>query len=226
MSGKKHSKMRCKVAYLIPPLTGNPDWDKHPWKEIPPQLIQNYMGEKPDHFPRTEVKIAYDGTALNLLFQVSDRYVRAVATGFHGNVWEDSCVKFFFTPGSDLSKGYFNLETNCGGTMLFHFHPGHGRDRIIIPENDCRRIKIAHSLPQRVDPEINEAITWSVAYKIPVALLKKYCQVTVPSPKAEWRANFYKCADKSSHPHWLTWAPVDFPKPNFHLPQFFGTLEF
>ncbi|MCB0276848.1 MAG: diguanylate cyclase, partial [Calditrichaeota bacterium] len=26
--------------------------------------------------------------------------------------------------------------------------------------------------------------------------------------------------------HWLTWAPVEHPKPNFHLPEFFGTLVF
>jgi len=38
-------------------------------------------------------------------------------------------------------------------------------------------------------------------------------------------ANFYKCADKLQHPHWLNWSPVDFPKPNFHLPQSFGVLE-
>jgi len=41
-----------------------------------------------------------------------------------------------------------------------------------------------------------------------------------------WRANFYKCADSTSHPHWLTWSPVDHPTPHFHLPAFFGTLEF
>ena len=44
--------------------------------------------------------------------------------------------------------------------------------------------------------------------------------------KAPWRANFYKCADRTSHPHCLTWAPVDFPVPNFHLPRSFGVLEF
>jgi hypothetical protein len=47
-----------------------------------------------------------------------------------------------------------------------------------------------------------------------------------PAPGVRWRANFYKCAEHNSHPHWLMWAPIDFPKPNFHLPEFFGTLEF
>ncbi len=25
---------------------------------------------------------------------------------------------------------------------------------------------------------------------------------------------------------WLTWAPVDYPEPKFHLPDFFGRLDF
>jgi len=57
-------------------------------------------------------------------------------------------------------------------------------------------------------------------------LLKRYCPVITPSPQAEWRVNFYKCADDTSHPHWLTWSPVDLPEPNFHHPQSFGILQF
>lgn len=32
--------------------------------------------------------------------------------------------------------------------------------------------------------------------------------------------------DNTSHPHWLTWAPVPSPRPDFHTPRSFGTLEF
>jgi hypothetical protein len=184
------------------------------------------MGKKPVHFPKTEVKIAYDEMAISVMFQVEDRYVRAVALAHQDNVWEDSCVEFFFTPNSDVSLGYFNLEMNCGGILLFHFQAGSGKDRIIIPEKDCDQIKVAHSLPRIVDPEITQPITWRVACSIPLELLKSYCPVILPGPGVEWQANFYKCGDKTSHPHWLTWALVDFPRPNFHLPQSFGTLEF
>ena len=59
-----------------------------------------------------------------------------------------------------------------------------------------------------------------------VDILEKYAQVTHPQPGGIWRANFYKCADKTSHPHWLTWSVVDKPRPDFHVPQFFGILEF
>jgi hypothetical protein len=218
--------MLCKVTRQISPPKGDADWDKSPWQDIPSEVIQNYMGRKPDHFPKVEMKIAYDDMAIYMMFRVEDRYVRAVAAEHQDNVCGDSCVEFFFTPDSDVSKGYFNLEMNCGGTMLFHFQPVPGKGRITIPKSECNKIMSAHSLPRFVDPEIEEAVTWTVEYWIPIALLKRYCQVITPAPHVSWRANFYKCADNTSHPHWLTWSPVNFPDPNFHLPQSFGILEF
>lgn len=197
-----------------------------PWKNISSEQIQHYMGKKPDHFPTTQVKIAYDNKAIYLMFQVADRYVRATATDHQGNVWEDSCVEFFFTPDSDLSVGYFNLEINCGGKMLFHFQKERKKNQIVIPKQECSKIKCTHSLPGFIDPEIDTPITWTVAVHVPFSLLKEYCRINPPAPQVQWRANFYKCADKTSHPHWLTWTAVDSPKPDFHVPQSFGILEF
>ena len=152
--------------------------------------------------------------------------MKAVARHPQDDVWKDSCVAFFFTPGQDISSGYFNLEMNCGGIMLLHFQPGGENRRVIVPESHCSAISCRHTLPRTVDPEIPEAVTWLVEYTVPFSLLEKYCPLNLPTHGATWRANFYQCADASSHPHWLTWAPVDFHRPNFHLPEFFGTLVF
>ncbi|MDO8281772.1 MAG: carbohydrate-binding family 9-like protein [Thermodesulfovibrionia bacterium] len=218
--------MFYKVKKLIHPLQIDANWEKLPWKDIQSALIQNHMGQKPFHFPKAEVKIAYDDHAIYAIFRVEDRYVRAVASEHQDSVAMDSCVEFFFTPNSDISKGYFNLEMNCGGTMRFHFRKAPGRDSIIIPKNECKTIRSVHSLPNIIDPEIQEPVTWTVEYRLPISLINKYCHISPPAPCVTWRANFYKCADNTSHPHWLTWALVDYPKPNFHLPQFFGILEF
>jgi hypothetical protein len=205
---------------------GDSEWDVLPWKDIPAQRLRNYMGKKPDHFPTAEVKIIYDTKSISVMFQVEDRYVRATAAAHQDDVYNDSCVEFFFTPNTDVSKGYFNLEMNCGGTMLFHFQRQPRRERLVIPESDCRAIQVRHSLPRIVNPEIDEPVTWSVAYKIPINLLARYCPVISPTPQAAWRVNFYKCADATTQPHWLTWAPIDLPVPDFHQPQSFGILQF
>ncbi len=201
-------------------------WNEPPWKDVPSLVIGNFMGPRPEHFPRAEVKVIYDTRALGVMFRVEDRYVRSVARNDQDAVYKDSCVEFFFTPGFDLSLGYFNLEMNCSGTMLFHFQPRPREDRIVIPASECTRVERVHSFPRIVLPEIQEPVTWTLAYEIPYDLLEIYCPVVKPGPEAVWRANFYKCGDHTSHPHWLTWAPVDRPKPDFHCPEFFGTLAF
>lgn len=194
--------------------------------DIPLLELSCHMGQKPEHFPRTLAGLVYEEDALFVFFKVEDRYVRAVAKQDQDNVFEDSCVEFFFTPGPDVSKGYFNLEMNCGGTMLFHFQTQRGKDRVIISQKECESIFRSSSLPRRVDPEIKGPCTWFVSYRLCVSLLKHYTKVMQPRPGIEWRANFYKCGDGTSHPHWLTWAPVDGPKPDFHRPESFGILEF
>jgi hypothetical protein len=135
-------------------------------------------------------------------------------------------VEFFFTPGIHLGLSYFNLEVNCGGTMLFWWHP-EGVPATPVGEADASAIAISHTLSKIVEPEITDPVAWTVEYRLPFALIAKYCpDASAPAPGVQWRANFYKCADRTSHPHWLTWSFVDHPVPRFHLPAYFGILDF
>ncbi|MBO6237358.1 MAG: hypothetical protein J6N50_01050, partial [Bacteroidales bacterium] len=40
------------------------------------------------------------------------------------------------------------------------------------------------------------------------------------------RGNFYKCGDGLPVPHYLSWAPVGTPRPDFHRPEFFEEIVF
>lgn len=210
---------------LAQPVEINSDWNKVPWKWITPLEVKEYMNPEPKHKPRVQAKVAYDKKAVYLIFRVEDRYVRCVRENYQDPVYKDSAVEFFFSPSNDPSKGYFNLEINCGGTALFRFR-SEEKGTVPIPKSEFEQIEIAHSLPKVVDPEIEIEVIWTIEVRIPVDILKPYYPVTPPAPGAKWRANFYKIADESSHPHYLTWSKVDYPEPNFHLPQFFGTLVF
>lgn len=214
------------VPRLSEPITIDGNWDKPAWTGIEPLVINQHMGSPPDHRPRIMAKVAWDDQALYVIFRVEDRYVRAVARQFQDPVCKDSCVEFFFTPGAGLGLAYFNLEVNCGGTMLFWWHP-EGPPAIPVAAQDAARIEVGHSLPQTVAPEVSAPTTWTVEYRLPFEVLRVYCPKALPpAPGVLWKANFYKCADATSHPHWLAWSPVDYPTPKFHLPQFFGTLRF
>jgi hypothetical protein len=221
------AQMFYTVKSIRGPLAHTAPLDNSSWRDVPAERLRYHMGQTPQHFPKTEVKMAHDDTSVFILFRVEDRYVRATAERHQESVCGDSCVEFFFSPGPDDSRGYFNLEMNCGGTILFHFHPFSDRDNVIIlPLTVCDRIQCRPSLPHIVAPEIKEAVTWTVSCRIPADVLQEYIGPVTLASGTIWRGNFYKCADASSHPHWLTWAPVDAPRPDFHLPRFFGSLEF
>lgn len=211
---------------LPEPVKIDGNWDKPVWKNIKPLDISQHMGEAPHHRPRVLARLGWDDDALFVIFRVEDRYVRAVAANHQDPVYRDSCVEFFFTPGSSAGLSYFNIEVNCGGAMLFWWH-AEGKEAIPVAAEDCDQVEIAHSLPRIVDPEIEEPTTWTLEYRLPFTVVKKYCpDAEKPARGVVWKANFYKCADGTSHPHWLTWSFVDHPTPRFHMPEHFGTLKF
>jgi hypothetical protein len=214
------------VTRLPRPFRFNAQWTKPPWEDIPPLFLDHHMGPMPAHIPRTRARIAYDHLAIFLIFEVQDRYVCARKLAYQDRVCEDSCVEFFFTPGEDLSTGYFNLEVNCGGTATFYHQKGRGLADQAVSKADFDQVRISHTLPQIVDPEIPTPLTWVLAYRLPFSILAKYAPLVQPATGVSWRANLYKCADSCSHPHWLTWSPVDLPAPDFHQPAFFGRLDF
>lgn len=204
----------------------NADWNKGIWNRTKPLILENYMGDKPSHFPETRVKMRYDKDNIYVIFSVMDKYVKAVAKEINGKVWLDSCVEFFFSLCPDTERGYFNFEANCKGVFLFQYHLANSNSSGYISMEDCEKVRIAYSLKRDVEQEIAEPLEWRLEYSIPISVLKKYMKVNEPGPGVSWRANFYKCADQTSHPHWLTWAPGDYPQPKFHLPEFFGRLDF
>ena len=201
-------------------------WNKEFWQKAETIELKNYAGDKPEHFPKTLVKLLYDEKFIYVIFSVKDKYVKAVAENLNDSVCLDSCVEFFFTPNADISSGYFNIEINCIGTMLLFHQTGRGENEKIIKASDAEQVKRYASLDGPIKQEITEPVDWMIEYCVPVDILKKYSRVENPAPGVIWRANLYKCADKTSHPHWLTWSPITLPIPDFHQPKFFGTLEF
>jgi hypothetical protein len=215
-----------KVTMTKKPVKIDANWDKKEWKKVPAADIVNYMGKIPEFKPEAQVKMMYDKENIYLIFRVKDRNVRCITNKINGPVWQDSAVEFFFAPDPELPLLYFNLETNCGGTPLLHYNVIPRKESKKLTEEEIGQIEIAHSLPEIIDPEIKEPVKWTLEYRIPLSLLEKYSKVKRPAKGVEWRANFYKIAENSSNPHYITWSKIDKPKPDFHVPQSFGRLIF
>lgn len=223
---EKVSESTYTVIRLKKPIKIDANWNKRAWRKVKPIKIEKYMGKIPDFRPTVEAKMMYDDSNVYVIFQVKDRFVRSLVREFNGNVSGDSCVEFFFSPDSNLPLNYFNLEVNAGGTPLIFYVTGSLPNYKKLKTEEIKEIEIAHSMPDVVDPEITEPVTWTIEYRLPLSVLQKYADVTRPAKGVNWKANFYKTGSKTSNPNWITWSFVDFPRPNFHLPQFFGTLKF
>lgn len=75
--------------------------------------------------------------------------------------------------------------------------------------------------PREVIEEKDGTFTWEVELRIPLALIFREQQPIFPQTL---RANFYKCADKTKRPHFLSWQPIPLPRPDFHRPEYFGEI--
>jgi hypothetical protein len=217
-------------SYYVQPLNGDmvidANWNKTIWASVPSINISQIMGEKPHFMPETQAKLSYDQHHVYGIFKVKDRYVISEETKTNGPVSRDSCVEWFFAPNQDNPLHYFNIEINAGGTILFHHVTVPRKEYRVIDEEDISKITVATSLPSVISPEITSDTTYTVEFKIPISLLKKYSDVTIPDNGVVWRANFYKTANRNSNPHYITWNKVENPRPDFHLPQYFGKLIF
>jgi len=80
------------------------------------------------------------------------------------------------------------------------------------------------SLSSVVEPEISTPLVWTLEFSIPFAVLEKHVWPLGNIQEQVWRANFYKCGNETSHPHWASWAPLS--ARNFHDPASFGQIEF
>ena len=203
-------------------------WDGEVWRRAELLDVNCWRPEGGGHRPWTQCRLLYDEQNLYGIFRVEEQGVRCVHTGFQSEVWKDSCVEFFVQPKG--VGGYFNFEFNCGGALLSSYvtNPARANGRLqefvpLTPDDDGRIRRFA-GLPSVVEPEIAGPLVWRLEFSLPLALLAKYAGPFGAVTGQIWRANFYKCGNETSHPHWLSWRPL--AGRNFHDPSSFGQLVF
>lgn len=170
--------------------------------------------------PEVSFRIAYTNNAVLLHYKVKERSVRGHYGKDDDPVYRDSCVEFFISPAGD--GVYYNFECNCIGTLLVGGGAPGNRDR--ATPAIMNQIARWASMGQTPFEERMGEAEWEVALVIPFSVFYKH-QISSLEGKTI-RANFYKCGDDLSTPHFVSWNPIEVEKPNFHLPEYFGTLFF
>lgn len=164
------------------------------------------------------VELSHSSDMLHIHYMVDEAAVVARCTADGQHVWEDSCVEFFFDPEG---KGeYYNLECSCTGWI--YLCKGTGRcGRIPLDDTALKSIKRRCTLPQEAFGLLEERTQWELWLDVPASV---FGLESFEGLRA--RGNFYKCADASPFRHYLSYAPIATPKPDFHRPEFFETILF
>lgn len=220
------------MSYLVKRAQAKPDitapFDAPCWADAEIMKIDRFYKEGSNFNPEVNFKLMYDAEGLYGLFEVHDQYVRCTNTQFQSGVCCDSCLEFFVRPAAGV--GYQNFEISASGTMLcMHItNPGRTAKGFIeyrfLTEEEVKDIKIFHTLPDTVEPEQQGPCTYRLGWFMPFSLFKHLNGAPVPTAGTVWRANVYKCGDKTSHPHWQSWTPLR--AVNFHVPDEFGKIVF
>ncbi len=170
--------------------------------------------------PITFFKIGRSDDSIFIKYYVRGSMLRAVYSNDQDPVHNDSCVEFFcMTEGA---KSYTNFEFNCIGTCSAARRKSRKEDVKPFSPEEMLTIKRFPSIGRKAFNEMEGMFEWELTVQIPFDL------IGIDSKKlpVKIRGNFYKCADDSNSPHYVTWNPVKTENPDFHRPEFFGELYF
>jgi hypothetical protein len=145
--------------------------------------------------------------------------LRALADHDGTFVHEDSCVEFFMRKADEMN--YINFEFNCIGTCYACRHQSREVSTPLTAD-EFRSIRRYTTVQREAFAEKRGLYAWELIVAIPFRVMG----LNPENLPEKIRGNFYKCADKTENPHYVTWSPIDLPHPNYHCPEFFGEIYF
>ncbi|HEY5590499.1 MAG TPA: carbohydrate-binding family 9-like protein [Paludibacter sp.] len=179
----------------------------------------NWVNEYP-YRPITIFNIARSNDSIFIKFNVRGSMLRAIYSNDQDPVNEDSCVEFFCkVPGNDK---YMNFEFNCIGTCKASKRVARNKDVTPYSKEELSMIKRYPSLGRKPFNEMEGMFDWELTVKIPLRIMG----IDPNHLPEKLLGNFYKCADGTDSPHFVSWSPIQTQVPDFHRAEFFGELYF
>ncbi|MDD2799182.1 MAG: carbohydrate-binding family 9-like protein [Bacteroidales bacterium] len=169
--------------------------------------------------PIASFSIARDEERIYLYYFVRGNSLRALYSEDLSEVWTDSCVEFFLQVPGDAN--YYNFEFNCIGTCYAAKRESRA-NFTLLTKDELSQIQRYTKLDKSSFQEKEGLFAWDLLVSIPFSLIG----LEGANLPEKIRANFYKCADATIIPHFVSWNPIDTPNPDFHRPEFFGEIYF
>ena len=161
--------------------------------------------------PETIFTIAHTDDMLYVRFEVKGEVPLATKTHDLELVNEDACVEMFI--GNADNTRYWNFEFNPAGIC----NASHRKERKVdVVRLNAEQLQSIKRFPVQLC-----AAHWTLLVGIPLSLIE--LDLTKEHSR---RANLYKCGDKTPNKHYASWNAIEAPAPAFHLPEFFGEIQF
>ena len=171
-----------------------------------------------DYLPDVKFVFAYGADAIFVKYFVEEKFIKASNAYNNGAVHEDACVELFISFADE--KAYYNLEFNCIGTALVGYgETKEGRE--LQPDSLISQIRYQSLI---TNGHQGGDVHWQLTTIIPFTIFKYSNLSSLTGTKG--MANFYKCGDHLPTPHYISWSDIKSGEHNFHLPEFFGSLQF
>jgi len=189
--------------------------------QLPKNQIDTVPWPKFNYKPEVKFTLAHSNNCLFIKFYVQEQSVRTVFRKTNDPVYKDSCVEFFIAFNDE--PAYYNLEVNSLGTCLLGFGTGK-TNRKLAAVTCVEKIKHAASLAIQRTADGKPIVKWELTLLIPAEV---FCFHQLTSFYGQnCRVNFYKCGDDSPTPHFLAWNKIETTEPDFHMPAYFGAMQF
>lgn len=175
------------------------NWDSYPYKPI------------------VAFDIARTDINLYIRFFVKGNSLKALYAEDGSPVYTDSCVEFFMQKEGDAK--YMNFEFNCIGTCDASLRVSRDEKKSLTLD-EYSSIRRLSSLEKKTFSEKKGIHSWELIVAIPFSVMG----LNPESLPEKIKGNFYKCADDTEFPHFVSWNPIGTENPDFHRPEFFGEI--
>lgn len=198
--------------FEIPVFDALPDWEKVERLD----LSHHLWAEEYPCFYASGIKLcAVKNKGLFVRFFSEEPQPKAVYTKRDEPIYKDSCMELFVQPAAE-DKRYLNFEINPNAAYLSEI-------------GTCRADRVLLSAASDVACKtgvLRVASGWGVELFIPDELVSDCLGLPYSfATQNRLKLNAYKCGDETPHPHYSSLFVVPTPKPDYHRPEFFGTVK-
>ena len=161
--------------------------------------------------PDAQFTLAHTDDMLYVRYEVKGEIPLATHTKDLEHVNEDACVEIFIANAANTR--YWNFEFNAAGVCNASCRKSRKEDVVRLNAEQLQSIK-------RFPVQLCTA-SWSLLIAIPLNVIEFNLE-----KEQSRRVNLYKCGDLTPNKHYASWNPIEAPVPAFHLPEFFGEIQF